>query len=119
NNIVPQLLEHGRIVRPGLGVNLANDALAARHNIEGVIVYQVIPGSAADRAGILGARPVGGGGAAIEDVIVGIDGTAIRSANDIYKALDRYKVGDTVDVTLENKSQGTKRTVKVTLQAIQ
>jgi len=84
------------------------------------MVYQGGPGSAADKAGIVGTKPVGGGGGvAIEDVIVEIDGTAIKKANDIFKALDKHNVGDSVQVTVENKSSGKKRTVAVTLQPIQ
>jgi S1-C subfamily serine protease len=79
----------------------------------------VTTGSAADRAGIVGARSIGGGGFTIEDVIVAVEGTKIKSSNDIYKALDRHGVGDTVEVTVENKSRGGQRTVKVTLQPIQ
>jgi S1-C subfamily serine protease len=120
NLIVPQLLQHGKVVRPGLGVNMAHDQVAAQQGIQGVIIFQVVPGSAAERAGLVGARPVvGGGGYAVEDVIVALDGQPIRKANDLYKALDRRKVGDTVEITVENKERGDKRTVKVTLQPIQ
>jgi S1-C subfamily serine protease len=120
NMIVPQLLKNGKIVRPGMGINLQNDAYAAKAGIDGVIVYQVVPGSAADRAGIVGTKPYGaGGGVAVEDVIVDIDGTGIKKANDIFKALDKHNVGDVVQVTVENKSSGKRRTVAVTLQPIQ
>jgi S1-C subfamily serine protease len=35
----------------------------------------------------------------------------------LYKALDTHKVGDTIELTVEN--HGKRRTAKVTLQAVQ
>src|SRR5512140_509566 len=58
NAIVPQLLKNGKITRPGLGINLAGDAVAQHYHIDGVIVMQVAPGGAADTAGIVGAHSV-------------------------------------------------------------
>jgi S1-C subfamily serine protease len=113
NLIVPQLLKHGKIVRPGLGVNIVGDHIAAQNKIDGVIIYQVTPGGAADRAGLQGVQGQG----VLGDVIVAIDGTPIHKANDLYKALDSHKVGDTVEITVMNN--GEKRGAKVTLQAVQ
>src|SRR5690606_12714965 len=61
NAIVPQLLEHGRVVRPGLGISIAHDAHAAQAGIDGVVIMQVVPGGAADKAGLVGATSVVGG----------------------------------------------------------
>lgn len=116
NMIVPELLKHGRIVRPGLGVNILNDQIAAQHRIDGVAIYQVVPGGAADRAGLRGIENAGLQ-KLLGDVIVGVDGKEIHKSMDLYKALDTHKVGDTVDVTVQNN--GSRRTVKVTLQAVQ
>ena len=118
NAIVPQLLEHGRVVRPGLGISIAHDAHAAQARIDGVVIMQVVPGGAADKAGLQGATSVVGG-IVPGDVIVGIDNIVIHKQNDLFKALDAHKVGDVVDVHVENKQTGKRRTVKVTLQAIQ
>lgn len=118
NLIVPQLLKHGKIVRPGLGISIANDQHAARGGIDGVVIMQIVPGGAADKAGLQGATSVVGG-IIPSDVIVGIDNVVIHKQNDLFKALDQHKVGDVVDVQVDNKQTGKRRTVKVTLQAIQ
>jgi S1-C subfamily serine protease len=115
NMIVPQLLKNGKITRPGLGINPLADAVAAQHHIEGVVIMQVSPGGAADQAGIVGAKSMGGG-VELGDIIKGIDGTEIKRLVDLFKVLDAHKVGDTVDVEVENN--GKRRTVKVTLQPI-
>ncbi len=115
NQIVPQLLKNGKIVRPGLGINILSDQAAAQQRIEGVVVLGVAPGGAAEKAGIRGPRPVRGTWE-LGDVIVNIQGVDIKRSSDLYRAIDAHKVGDTVEVTLQY--QGQRRTVKVTLQAI-
>jgi S1-C subfamily serine protease len=116
NSIVPQLMKFGKITRPGLGISILGDNIAARNQIDGVVIVQVVPGGAADKAGITGASS-SQSGIQINDVIVGLGGDVIHRSVDLYKALDSHKVGDTVDVTVENK--GNKRTTKVVLQPVQ
>jgi S1-C subfamily serine protease len=115
NAIVPQLLKYGKVTRPALGINILSDQIAAQYKIDGVVILQVMPGGAADQAGIQGARSVGGA-VSPGDVIVGIDNTEIHRSTDLYKAMDAHKVGDVIDVTVENA--GKRRSVKVTLQAL-
>jgi S1-C subfamily serine protease len=115
NAIVPQLLKYGKVTRPGLGINILSDQIAAQYHIDGIVIMQVVPGGAADQAGITGAKNVGGA-VTPGDVIVGIDNIEVHRSTDLYKAVDPHKVGDVVDVTVENASK--RRTVKVTLQAL-
>jgi S1-C subfamily serine protease len=116
NAIVPQLLKYGKLTRPGLGVNIVADQVAAQQGIDGVVIYSVVPGSAADKAGLAGLSPQPGG-IALGDVIVKFDTADVHVANDLYKALDAHKVGDEVEVTVVKQSK--RRTVKLTLQAVQ
>ncbi len=52
NEIVPQLIRHGKVVRPRLGVQLADNQLAEQLGIEeGVLIVKVTPQSPAARAG--------------------------------------------------------------------
>ena len=115
NAIVPQLLKHGKLVRPGLGINILSDQIAMQQKIDGVVVLGVAPGGAAETAGIRGTRPAQGGWE-LGDVIVAIDGTEVHRSSDLFRAIDAHKVGDEVDLTLV--FQGARRTVKVTLQPI-
>ena len=117
NSIVPQLLKYGKLLRPGLGITTMNDQIAAQRNIDGVIIVGVAKGGAADQAGLVGLQSDQPGLATIGDVIVKIDATAVHGSPDLYRALDAHKVGDVVDVVVENR--GHRRTVKVTLQAVQ
>jgi S1-C subfamily serine protease len=115
NAIVPQLLTSGKVTRPALGINILNDQIASQYKIDGVVILQVMPGGAADKAGIVGAKSMGGA-VTPGDIIVGIDNVEIHRSSDLFKAMDTHKVGDVIDVVVENA--GKRRTVKVTLQAI-
>jgi S1-C subfamily serine protease len=116
NAIVPQLLKFGQITRPGLGINIFSDQMATQYKIDGVVIRNVTPGGPADRAGITGIAPGPNGGVVLGDVIVKVDAAEIQKASDLYRALDSHKVGDEVDLVLQNSGQ--RRTVKVTLAAL-
>ncbi|MDX2087651.1 MAG: trypsin-like peptidase domain-containing protein [Kofleriaceae bacterium] len=116
NAIVPQLLKTGTLVRPGLGINILSDQIAAQYKIDGVAVLGVTPGGAAEKAGIRGTQPARGGWE-LGDVIVKLDGVEIHRSSDLFRAIDAHKVGDEVELTLQ--FEGQRRTVKVVLQPIQ
>jgi S1-C subfamily serine protease len=116
NAIVPQLLKYGKLSRPGLGINILSDQIAAQQGIEGVVILGVQAGGAAEQAGITGVKPEPAG-TRLGDVIVKVDTTDVHRTSDLFRALDAHKVGDQIDVTVEN--QGKRRTLKVTLQAVQ
>jgi S1-C subfamily serine protease len=116
NAIVPQLLKYGRIMRPGIGIDTLADNIAAQNGIDGVVVYGVRQGGAAEQAGLSGLRQTAEG-TSLGDVIVKVDTTDVHRANDLYRVLDQHKVGDVVDVTVENQSK--RRTVKLKLQPVE
>jgi S1-C subfamily serine protease len=115
NAKVPQILTYGKVMRPALGINILNDQIASQYKIDGVVILQVMPGGAADKAGIVGAKSMGGA-VTPGDIIVGINNVEVHRSSDLFKAMDTYKVGDVIDVMVENA--GKRRTVKVTLQDI-
>jgi S1-C subfamily serine protease len=116
NAIVPQLLKYGRLIRPGLGISIVTDQFAAQQGIDGVVILGVTPGGAAEKAGLTGIQQ-GPGGNRLGDIIVKIEDVEVHRFGDLSRVLDAHKVGDEIDVTVEN--QGKRRTVKVTLQAVQ
>ena len=115
--IVPQLIQYGKVIRPGLGVTIISDQVARRSGVrKGVIVREATRGGNAYRAGIRGLVRDEYGRIYIQDVIIGIDDFEVKSYDDLYNALDRYKIGDIVTVTLERNDK--KRQVKVKLARI-
>ncbi len=98
--LVPQLIEHGRPIQPGIGVVLVEDRLAARVGVRGVIVRQVTPGSPADRAGIEGLRQ-SRRRLALGDVIVAVGDKQVESLQDLVLAFEDIGVGGVARLTLE------------------
>lgn len=116
SQIVPQLIQHGKVIQPGLGIGLANESIAQRIGIEGILVLEVNPGSAAERAGMLPTRYDEDGNVVLGDIITAIDGRKIKTGNDLYKILETHQVGD--EVRVEVIRSGRKRTIPVKLQAL-
>ncbi len=97
--IVPQIIEHGKVIRPGLGIVLLPDHIKYRFRIDkGIVISSVGENSAAKKSGLKGITQDKWGRVYIGDIILKIGSTKVNSYDDIYHALDRYKVGDVVDV---------------------
>ena len=116
NRVVPDLIVHGRMIRPGLGVRIANDALARQFGLTGVLVYDVLPGSAAADAGLVGLDRRSDGQWVLGDVITAIEGTPVSDSADLFRVLDDHAIGDDVQLTVERA--GAARDVAVTLQEL-
>ncbi len=105
NRVVPQLISHGRVIRPGLGVTIAADAVTRKLQLPGVLVVGVSPDSAAEKAGLRATQFGEQGRLVLGDVIVAIDGEPIRKADDLYRRIDRLEVGATVKLQLLREGQ--------------
>lgn len=114
--IVPQIIKYGKVIRPGLGITLVPDQYLSQYNIKGVAVREVVPNGPAHRAGIKGLKRDRWGRLYFQDIIVAINQYKITSYDDLYNALDHFRVGDTVTVTVERDDQI--RKVKLTLTRI-
>jgi S1-C subfamily serine protease len=116
NRIVPELIKHGKRIRPGLGVSLVPDSVARRWGIKGLVIAKVARGGSADRAGLRGVREAAGGRIELGDILVAVEGTPVATVDELLDVLERFKVGDRVkvDVIRDNK----RVSVDVTLQAV-
>lgn len=102
NYIVTQLIENGQIVRPLLGVSIL-DSKQARQALgitKGVLILEVKPGTPAAAAGLKGLRRTDSGIIEIGDIIIAVEGASIEKEGDLFKAIEEYKPGDTVKVTV-------------------
>lgn len=111
--IVPQIITYGKVTRPGLGVSVLPDQYARRVGVQGVVVVDVPSKSGAYQAGIRGIGRDRYGRLYIQDIIVGINNIKINSYDDMFNALDNFKIGDTVNLTLMRNDK--KRTVRIKL----
>jgi S1-C subfamily serine protease len=115
NRVVPELIRYGRVIRPGIGVTVASDHIAARLGIRGLLVISVSPGSSAALAGLHGTRSVGGE-IVLGDIITSINGNKIVTYEDFRDELDRYRVGATVKMGLLRHGQALE--VEITLEEV-
>jgi S1-C subfamily serine protease len=120
--VLDDLVRLGRVRRPEMGVRTIpiGPELADRMGLaadSGLLVVQVVPGSAADQAGLhggterayLGNIPIMLGG----DLIVAIDGQPIVDQQDLSHVMQNHRSGETVTVTVYRGK--TKKEIKVVL----
>lgn len=115
-NIVESVKKTGKIIRPYLGVRYVpvSEEIKNQHKLSvdyGVLVisgdnpneHAVIPGSAADKAGIVE-----------DDIILEVDGTKITSSHTLGGIIRAKKVGDTVQIKILHS--GKEKTLTAVLQ---
>jgi len=116
--VVPELIRHGKIVRPGLGVITLSDQVAKQWDLTGVVIDEVRPDTAAARAGLRGTIVTEDGRVQqLGDLIKRIDDVEIKDFNSLLDALETHAVGDQVLVTYER--EGKTEQTKITLQVIE
>ncbi len=115
NHAVPQLIEHGAVVRPVLGVIAMDEASVRRQGLEGIIIRSVQEGSGAAAAGLRGFHRNEKGEIVRGDLIKKVDGRDVRTLDQLWGVLERHDVGDVVSITFER--EGETMTTQVQLQA--
>jgi len=107
--VINDLLTLGRVRRPALGVSTipVDPQLADQMGLAsdyGLLILQVVPGGAADHAGLrggnerafLGNTPIMLGG----DLIVAIDGKKVEDQQELAEVMNNHRAGDSVRVTI-------------------
>ena len=105
--VMPQLIEHGRVIRPDIGI------ARLYRSEEGLVIATLVPGGPAERAGLQGFRRVRQrrriGGFVFDetrwdyrsaDLIVAVDGESVETADDLLTIIERKKPGEEVIVTV-------------------
>lgn len=116
--IVPQIIQHGKVIRPGLGIGIVPDSMKIRltGNTKGLIISYIDDKGSAAKAGLKGMTQDQYGRVYIGDIIIALDGKDVNSLDDIYQILETKKIGDLVDV--KYRREGKVLMTKITLQAI-
>jgi S1-C subfamily serine protease len=97
NRVVPELIRYGKVIQPGLGVTIANDRIARRLEIKGVLLINIQPNSAAEAAGLTGTSRVGDE-IILGDIIESVNDEPVSSYDDLRNEFDKYRVGDEVNL---------------------
>jgi serine protease Do len=93
-NVYDQIVKSGRVTRGSIGVSFQEDlgtnaiTLKALGAPYGVVIEDVAPGSPAEKAGLKGG-----------DVITSVNGTAVKSGNDLVNPIASAPIGSTVKLT--------------------
>lgn len=117
NRVVPDLIAHGRFVRPTLGVVLDDRIsilLTEELGVAGVLILRVQPGSPAQAAGLRGTRIFSDNDLIVGDIILSIEGQAVQTSEELVETLGKYSIGDRVSVRFYR--EGRKREVSVVLE---
>ncbi len=115
NRVVPDLIRHGRVIKPGIGATLVDERVARQLGIDGILIRDVEPGGPADQAGLRPTRQIRGE-IVLGDIIVAIGGKQVRTFDEIRTVLETYKIGDRVEVDCIR--DGETITVAVELSAV-
>ena len=98
NQVVPQLIAKGKFPRPGIGIMVLDEEVAARLGVVGVVIDQVVPGSAAERAGLKG---IDYRNRVLGDVIVAVEDVPITKMNDFSESLRKTEIGDVIKLQIQ------------------
>lgn len=121
SRFVPQLIRYGVIQIPSLNFTGVDDFVIRKlksnrllpQDVKGVMVQDVIPGGAAELAGIQPIRVDQAGDVVLGDLIMQLDKMPITNANDLLDALETHKVGDEVILIVLRKNQKMKLKAKL------
>ncbi|HVW71157.1 MAG TPA: trypsin-like peptidase domain-containing protein [Steroidobacteraceae bacterium] len=116
NEIVPRLIQYGRIIHAGIGVSLLPDSVARDWDADGVIIEEVSPGGPAARAGLRGTKQRRFGQPQLGDAIVSVNGEPVHSVDDLQRLLGRHKAGE--HIRLEVIRDGAHRQVTLALEEL-
>jgi S1-C subfamily serine protease len=116
NSVVPEVIRHGRLIRPGLGISLAPKNLVDEFGLPGVLVLNVQPGSTAEKAGLRGTRQVRGG-LIVGDSILTVNGKPVHNYNELRDIIEQYQVGDSIILTVLR--DGVEQKLTVILEAME
>ncbi len=116
--VVPQLIKHGKIIRPGLGIGIVPDSMKRRiiQSSKGIIISYIDEKGGAAEAGLKGMTQDQHGRIYIGDVILSVDDQPVNNLDDIYQVIDKKKIGDLVDIIY--RRDGKTLSAKIKLKAL-
>ncbi|MFN0084398.1 MAG: S1C family serine protease [Blastocatellia bacterium] len=108
--VIDDILQYGRVRKPSIGIETLplsrfDPRLIKALELpvsEGLMIVRVVPGSAAQRAGLQNAREVQVGRYLVPlgDVITRVDGRAIAGQDDLDQILGNKNIGDRIQVEI-------------------
>merc|ERR1712232_1208953 len=120
--VVNQIIQHGKVVRPTIGINLVDDRLVSYierqlgRSLDGCLVAEVVPNSPAVVAGLEATTQNSAGSLVLGDLVTAVNGEPVKQAEDLVSAIEEKTGGETVALTVLRKCDpNRKETVRVKL----
>ena len=99
NSIVPQIIEHGRVVEPGIGVSFVDKRVTRKLGVEGLLIFNVAEDGPAAQAGLQGTVQYRGE-IILGDAILEVNGKRVASASEFQDELEQLGLGAEVELTV-------------------
>jgi 2-alkenal reductase len=102
NRVVPKLITNGKVPRPGIGIIVLDEEIAAGLGVLGVVIDRVMPGSEAERVGLQG---IDFRNRLLGDVIVAADNQAVNNIDEFIRILEKYEIGQMIRLEVRRGDQ--------------
>ena len=100
--IVSQIIDHGRVVLSGIGIQQVEPNIAQRLGVKkGILIADVLPNTPAQRAKLHGTYRDNWGRIILGDIIVAINAQPVKNYDNLYHMLSEIKVGEQVTVSIQ------------------
>ena len=116
SRIVPRLIKDGKVIRPALGIQAAPPQFMETMKLaKGVAVAGVVPGGAAQAAGIKPFMRAANGEIVTGDIITALAGKAVTSLDELLEALERHQPGETISLSILRDGKSTDVSVRLSV----
>jgi 2-alkenal reductase len=113
NRVVPKLITNGKVPRPGIGIIVLDEEVAAGLGVLGVVIDRIVPGSEAERVGLQG---IDYRNRILGDIIVAAGDQEVKNIDEFIRVLDKYEIGQSISLDVRRGDE--KRTVEVKIMDI-
>jgi S1-C subfamily serine protease len=100
NRVVPQLIQQGKVIQPGLGIMVAPDRVARNYGLQGVLILKIQPDSPSEKAGLRATQYRNSRVTQLGDVILAVNGKQVATQRELLSALSEVGLGDKVKLTV-------------------
>lgn len=99
--IVSQIIAHGRVKFPGIGIQPVPPSIAKHFGIKsGILIGEVLPNTPAAQANLVPTHRDGFGRLVLGDLIIGLNGHKVKNYDELYHLLSSIEIGAPIQLRL-------------------
>ena len=103
---VTQIIDHGRVLLAGIGIQPLDPKLAARFGVQkGIAIADVLPNTPAEKAHLQIMHRDHMGQIIVGDVIVALNGHSVNNYDELYNRLTHVAIGEEITLTVLRDNQ--------------